>query len=176
MSTELRDTLVRQLDLAWKLAAHHLAGLTTEECLWRPASAGLHVRQDAQDRWAADWPEHEGYNLGPSSIAWITWHIGFWWSMVLDQSFAAGLLTRQDVFWPGEADGVRRWLGALHDDWRRKVLELDDRDLDSSARTRWPYAERPFRDVVAWANVELAKNAAELGYARFLYAAREVHG
>jgi NADPH-dependent 2,4-dienoyl-CoA reductase/sulfur reductase-like enzyme len=28
----------------------------------------------------------------------------------------------------------------------------------------------PFGDVVAWVNVELTKNAAEIGYARFLYA------
>jgi hypothetical protein len=30
--------------------------------------------------------------------------------------------------------------------------------------------DRPFGDVIAWVNVELTKNAAEIGYARFLYA------
>ena len=30
-----------------------------------------------------------------------------------------------------------------------------------------------FGDVVAWVNIELMKNAAEIGYARFLYAVRE---
>lgn len=40
------------------------------------------------------------------------------------------------------------------------------------ANTRWPFKDRPFADVVAWLNIELAKNAAEIGYARFLYAAR----
>ncbi|WP_317987833.1 hypothetical protein [Hyalangium gracile] len=39
-------------------------------------------------------------------------------------------------------------------------------------RTRWPFQDRPFGDVVAWANMELTKNASELGYARFLYAVR----
>jgi len=29
-------------------------------------------------------------------------------------------------------------------------------------------------DVVAWVNVELTKNAAEIGYARFLHAVRAV--
>ena len=37
-------------------------------------------------------------------------------------------------------------------------------------RTRWLFRDRPFGDVVAWVNVELTKNAAEIGYARFLYA------
>ena len=33
--------------------------------------------------------------------------------------------------------------------------------------------DRPLGDVVAWVNLELMKNAAEIGYARFLYAVRE---
>jgi hypothetical protein len=32
--------------------------------------------------------------------------------------------------------------------------------------------DRPFGDVLAWVNLELTKNAAEIGYARFLYAVR----
>lgn len=33
--------------------------------------------------------------------------------------------------------------------------------------------ERPFGDIVAWVNLELMKNAAELGYARFVLAVSE---
>ncbi|MBI3792343.1 MAG: DinB family protein, partial [Gemmatimonadetes bacterium] len=73
----------------------------------------------------------------------------------------------------GTADGVRAWLGGLHDDWRARLAAMDEAALASHARTRWPFTDRPFADVVAWANVELAKNAAELGYARFLYAVRD---
>jgi hypothetical protein len=43
--------------------------------------------------------------------------------------------------------------------------------MRSDQRTRWPFQDRPFGDVIAWVNVELTKNAAEIGYARFLYAA-----
>jgi hypothetical protein len=35
-----RAFLLPQLDTAWKLASYHLDGLTTEECLWRPAAMG----------------------------------------------------------------------------------------------------------------------------------------
>ncbi len=38
--------------------------------------------------------------------------------------------------------------------------------------TRWPFTDRPFADVVAWVSLELTKNAAEIGYVRFLHAAR----
>ena len=162
--------LIRQLDTAWKLASYHLEGLTTEECLWRPAPRGLQVVRDAGGTWRADSPDRESYDLGPPSIAWITWHMGFWWSTALDHSFGPGRLAREDVTWPGDAYSVREWLGRLHADWRDRVERLGEEDLRSTLRTRFPFRDRPFGDVVAWTNVELAKNAAEIGYARFLYA------
>ena len=76
MADETRGFLLRQLDIAWKLTGYHLDGLTTEECLWRPASAGLQTRQRPDGRWEGEWPEHEGYDLGPPTIGWITWHRG----------------------------------------------------------------------------------------------------
>ena len=172
MTDTLRETLLKQYDTAWKLAQHHLDGLTTDECLWRPAERGLHVSERPDGTWQADWPTHEGYDLGPSSMAWVTWHIGFWWSMVLDHSFAAGALTREKVAWPGTADGVRLWLSGFDVEWRTRITALDDEAWKATTNTHWPFADRPFADVVAWANVELTKNASELGMLRFLHAAK----
>src|SRR5687768_13407128 len=98
---EARGYLLRQLDTAWKLARFHLDGLTTDACLWRPATRGLHVTRLEDGRWRADWPERESYDIGPPSIAWVTWHMIFWWSMVLDHSFGPGTLERGSVSWPG---------------------------------------------------------------------------
>jgi hypothetical protein len=168
-----REYLVRQFETAWALASYHLDGLTTEECLWRPASRGLHVHRLPDDTWRADWPEHEGYDLGPPSIAWTTWHMGFWWSMLFDHAFGEGTLGRENVAWPGDADGVRAWIGGLRERWRAVLDVLTDDDMRSAERTRWPFQDRPFGDVVAWVNVELTKNAAEIGYARFLHRVRE---
>ena len=165
-----RDFFLRQLDIGWKLLAYHLDGLTTEECLRRPAARGLHVQQDADGRWQADWPDHEGYDLGPPSIAWVTWHIGFWWSMVLDHSFGSATLAREQVSWPGSADAVRVWIEGLHQQWRQAVDRLSEEDLRSTRLTRWPFRDRPFGDVVGWVSIELTKNAAEIGYIRFLFA------
>ena len=173
MASDSLAMLTRQLGTAWALASYHLDGLTTEECLWRPAHAGPHVRRGDDGRWIADWPEHEGYDLGPPSIAWTTWHMIFWWSMAIDHGFGAGELTREDIDWPGDADAVRARLGELHDGWRAALGTLSDADLANSSRDGWPMRDRPFGDVVAWVNIELTKNAAEIGYARFLYAVRE---
>ena len=172
MADDARGYLIRQFETAWKLTTFHLDGLGTEECLWRPAREGLHVHRVADGRWRADWPEHEGYDLGPPSIAWLTWHVGFWWSMVLDHSVGGGALARENVLWPGTADGVREWLGRLRGEWQAVLDRATAADLRSARRTRWPFQGRPFGDVVAWVNVELTKNAAEIGYARFLYAVR----
>jgi len=90
--------------------------------------------------------------------------------MVLDHSFVGATLAREDVAWRGTADSVREWLFRLQTEWKAKLDELTDDDLRSAQRTRWPFSDRPFGDVVAWVNVELAKNAAEIGYARFPYA------
>lgn len=167
---DARPCLIRQFDTAWNLASYHLDGLTTAECLWRPASTGLHVHQAADGRWHADWPDRESYDIGPPSIAWITWHIGFWWSMVIDHSFGSGSLSREQLAWPGDAEAVRAQLAGYHDEWRNALDQLSEADLQSAARTLWPYTNRPFGDVVAWLNIELTKNAAEIGFARFLYA------
>jgi hypothetical protein len=170
MAGEARGYLIRQFETASKLTNFHLDGLTTEECLWLPSRRGLHVHRLSDGRWRADWPDHEGYDVGPPSIAWLTWHLGFWWSMVLDHSFGRGTLSRENVLWPGNADDVREWLGGLQGQWRVALEQVADEELQSTERTQWPFQHRPFGDVIAWVNVELSKNAAEIGYARFLYA------
>jgi len=169
---ETRDTLRRQFEIAWALTSYHLNGLTTEECLWRPASVGLHIHRSPDGTWRADWPDREGYDIGPASIGWITWHMNYWWSMTLDHSFGDRTLEQAGVAWPGSADAVRSRLAELHKDWTGALDTLTDADLQSSARTRWPMQNRPFGDIVAWLNLELMKNAAEIGYARFLYAVK----
>lgn len=164
--------LTRQFEMAWNVAWYHLEGLDTSECLWRPAGRGLHVEINSDGKWVAQWPEKESYDIGPPNIAWLTWHMGFWWSMVLNHSFGRGTLSRERIFWPGSASGVRNWLLQLHDEWQRRLSVLTEDQFQSNERTMWPFQERPFGDVVAWVNVELVKNASEIGYARFLYASR----
>jgi hypothetical protein len=173
MNNQSLNYLTRQFETAWKLTSYHLDGLTNAECLWRPASKGLHVHPSADGIWRAEWPEREGYDIGPPSIAWLTWHICFWWSMTLNHSFGDGTLTRENTTWPGSAEFVCERITQLQAEWRAALEQLSDEDLLSTQQTRWPFKDRPFGDVVAWLNVELTKNASEIGYARFLYAVRE---
>lgn len=170
-TASLRGVLDRQLGIAWRLLQFHLADLSDAECLWRPAPRGLHVIHRG-GVWEAEWPETESYSAGPPSIAWLTWHIGFWWSSALDHSFGDGTVRRADIAWPGSAGATRAWLQRLHDDWATELAALPDDAFNATERTRWPFVDRPFADVVSWLNLELMKNASEIGYCRFLHAVR----
>jgi len=172
MTSTLATALLRQFDTATHLLHYHLDGLTTEECLWRPTPTGPHVHRMPDGRWRADWPEREDHAAGAPSIAWLSWHIGFWWSMVLDRSFGDGLLERDAIDWPGTAEATIEWIGTLEARWCAALSGLGEEDLHSPTRTHWPFADRPFADIVAWVTLELVKNGAEIGYARFLYAGR----
>ena len=68
---------------------------------------------------------------------------------------------------------VRERCIKLIDQWKACVAELSDDEFISCERTRWPFQHRPFYEVVAWLNLELMKNASEIGYCRFLYASKK---
>ncbi len=168
----VRDMLMFQLDISWKLLELHLTDLDNGECLWKPGPRGLHVVNES-GIWRADWPDTEAYDMGLPSIAWLTWHITFWWSMVFDHSFGSGTLTRENVYWPGDMKAVREKMIELHDKWKTVLGTLPDEELLSCERTKWPFQDTPFYQLAAWLNLELMKNAAEIGHCRFLYASRK---
>lgn len=172
LADKIRHLINFQFAVSWQLLDFHLTGLEDEECLWRPGAKGLHVYSEA-GTWYADWPESEAYDIGPASIAWVTWHILFWWSMVGDYSFGPGTLTREAVQWPGSITAAREKIVNLKNAWENAVEALSADELLSCERTRWPFGDKPFYELAAWLNLELMKNASEIGYCRFLYASRK---
>lgn len=161
--------LLRQFDLARRLAEHHFAGLSDAEIMWRPAARGLHVWRRA-GRWQPDWPDTEAYELGPSSIAWLGWHMGYWLTSAIAQPDGGAQHDCDGIAFPGP-QGLVPWLERLLDQWRQQVAGLDTDAL--AAPARWPAAGWAMSDVAAWANLELMKNVAEIGAVRFHYAVRQ---
>lgn len=96
----------------------------------------------------------------------------FWWAMATNHNFGSGTLERENIGWPGDVQGLRLHLGRLHDQWRERLSSFSDDGL-IGGRAVWPFDDRPVADLFAWANVELTKNAAEIGYARFLKGSSE---
>ena len=86
------------------------------------------------------------------------------------------MLRREDVFWPGDMVNVRKKIIQLRDEWRTVLKTLPEEELISCERTKWPFEDKPFYELAAWLNIELMKNAAEIGYCRFLYASQNTSG
>ena len=170
MST--KAILLEQFDIAWSLATYHLNGLTTEECLWAPAKRSIRLHQSEAGIWVADWPSEETYNIGPASIGWTTWHMLFWWTNAVRSFNQEPPLGQQDIIWPGSAERARQEIEKLHRQWRELLLAKDDQELSLIQRNSWPIPESSGYRIVAWLNLELMKNAAELGAMRFAYAVR----
>ncbi|WP_367568986.1 DinB family protein [Lacrimispora sp.] len=164
----MKENILFQLDMCWQLYLYHMNDLGEEEALWVINPAGLQVRKE-EEGWRIDWPETESYDPGPPSIAWTLWHIMYWWSTALDCSFGEGTLKKEDIFWPGSVEKAKAEINSLHDKWVSKLKDLSDADYGSKQYTKWPLTDRSFLDTALWLNGELMKNAAEIGYGRFLY-------
>lgn len=151
-----------QLHVTWSLADDVLADITDQEALWCPSPQSWTVRPTNDDRWQADWSEPEAWPAPPTSLAWVQWHVIWWWSTVLDRTFGAGTLERADVTWPGAAAAHRR-IDRLRRRWIEQLDDLSETDLGRGDLTMWPYTDgRPFALVVGWVNIELMKNVAEM--------------
>lgn len=147
--------LQQQLQVTWGLAEMVLDDLTNEEALWCPAPDSWTVHQADDGRWHADWAEPEPWPAPPTSIAWIQWHVIWWWSTVIDRSFGDGGLERQDVTWPGATKAMGT-IDDLRQCWLDRLDSLTDTDLLDNALSRWPYTDgRPFGHIAGWVNIKL---------------------
>jgi hypothetical protein len=96
-----------------------------------------------------------------------------WWWTAAAASLTGDVPPEPAVIeWRGGADAIRRIRG-FAERWRSTLAALTPRDLEVASLFPWgPDAERTVEDTVLWLNVELTKNAAEIGQLRLLRAAR----
>jgi hypothetical protein len=162
--------LTWQFELTWKLAASHLPRLTDEVCLWQPAPGSWTVRQGADGNWRPDWAVPEPEPAPVVTIGWLTWQMIWWWSGLLAAASQAAPPAHDAVYWPGSAAAVWQRLVELAAEHRSWLSQLTAADLDQPLAYPWT-DPRPLGYALAWANSELMKNVAEIGYVRHLFAA-----
>lgn len=129
-NSEIKENILFQLEMCWQLYIYHTENLQEEEALWSFTQTGLKVRKK-DDGWCIDWPDDESYNIGPSSIAWVMWHIIYWWSTALDFNFGDGTLKKEEILWPGSVEKAKMTIKLLHDKWILKLNDLSDTDFKS---------------------------------------------
>lgn len=163
------DEVRRQFDVAWALTEFHLAALVEADFGWEPADLCWTVRCDASGRWRADFAEIEPDPVPVPTIAWLTWHIDFWWSAAIASLAGRTPAAPADVSWPGSGDAAVARIRDLAEQWRNTLPQLN-----FGAPAVFPWGEdagRTVADTALWVTVELTKNAAEIGQLRLLRAA-----
>jgi hypothetical protein len=165
-----RISLLRwQFDGAWALLELHLGALTDEDHLWEPAGGCWSVRDRGDGTWLADWQEPEPDPAPPASIGWLTWHVGWWWTGALAAAQGSRPKNPGEVPWPGSAALTAQWLRDLRSDWIDVLDRLTEPDLDAPASFPWRNrGDRTVAHMAGWVNIELMKNAAEIGQLRRL--------
>jgi len=160
-----------QTGLTWSLFAYHLDRLEPDDHLWEPASACWTLHPDGTGGWTPDWADTEPDPVPIPTVAWVTWHIGWWLGTATDHLLAREPRKREDVHWPGPDGAVGR-LGGLYEEWTATVAALTDADLDRPSAYPWPpEADLTIAHLIAWVNAELMKNVAEIGQLRLIRAA-----
>lgn len=153
--------LTRQLDIPWALFEYHAAGLTDEDLFWSP-SAHQWTMHRGDTGWIPDLEESEPDPVPVTTVAWLTWHIGWWLSAATGQLTGTPAPTPAGVGWPGEADRTIEWLRRHYGQWRTALLE--QQDLDREVTYPWPEGTgKTVADLAGWVAIELTKNVTELG-------------
>lgn len=172
MSVSRRDLLRWQFDLTWSLLDYHLERLRPEDFLWEPAPLCWTMRPGADGVWVPDWADAEPDPVPVPTLGWVSWHMGWWWSVALDHAEGRAPRDRGEIRWPGAERATIDWLRGLRTEWLAVLERLTDADLDATAPFPWQNnPELTVAHMVGWVNAELMKNVAEIGQLRLLRAA-----
>ncbi|MFE6197280.1 DinB family protein [Streptomyces sp. NPDC057838] len=175
MSVSRGELLREQFELTWSLFEYHLERLDPEDFLWEPVPHCWTLRRAADGSWVPDWADTEPDPVPVPTIAWVSWHIGWWWSVTLDHARGRPPRDRADIAWPGAGSATVTWLRDLRTAWLSVLDGLADADLDATAPFPWRDDPRyTVAHMVAWVNTELTKNVSEIGQLRLLRAASAV--
>ncbi|SFX36128.1 DinB family protein [Streptomyces atratus] len=174
-SARALDLLRWQFDLTWSLFEYHLERLVPEDFLWEPAADCWTVHRADDGTWTVDWAETEPDPVPVPTIGWLSWHIGWWWSVAVDHAYGRTPREREDIAWPGAGEPTVEWLRGLREDWLEALDQLTPAGLATTGPFPWPDDPRhTVAHMIAWVNAELMKNVAEIGQLRLQRAVGQV--
>ena len=106
-----------QFSMTWSLADIHLSRLTDAQCRWLPDESSWTVHLQDDGRWLADWTEPEPASPAPPSIAWLTWHMTWWWAGALRAVRGESRIAPTSAVWAGDAEVAAREIRDLAKQW-----------------------------------------------------------
>lgn len=113
----IKECLLKQFDISWQLLNYHLKDLSIEECLWQPTEKGFFLIKVDDNNYKGSFPVSESYNIGAPNIAWLTWHIDYWWSMVINHTFGNATLDADMIEWNPSIPDIQRKFYELKNNW-----------------------------------------------------------
>ncbi|WP_068156466.1 DinB family protein [Rhodococcus phenolicus] len=148
-------TLRTQLDLIMLFADEHVLPRIDEAVVHRAPSANCVDVRRVDGVLVADWPDESASPLPETTIAWLLWHIEWWWSNTIEVCRDGNAVGPDSHEWSGSVDRIR----TLADRWR---------DVLATTNLAKPIAglmpdDTPLWEVAGWVNFELTKNVAEIG-------------
>jgi hypothetical protein len=149
-----RVLLQRQLDIMWRFATDFIIDqIDLELALWEPSTHVCTVHQTG-DGWSADWLDEDKGPLPDATIAWLLWHIEWWWNDTVALVSCQPGIEPSDHRWSGGTDGIVL---------AKKVWDevLAEADLDGLVAWHLPEPQ-PIWFIAAWVNTEVTKNLAEI--------------
>ncbi|UYP18750.1 DinB family protein [Rhodococcus sp. Z13] len=153
--TPATRVLLTQLDLVWLFADQHVLPRIDDDALhWAPSSNCVDVRS-VEGRLVADLPDEDTAPLPETTIAWLLWHIEWWWSNTIAVC-RGGAPTGPDAY---EWSGSTKHIGELRTEWSAL---LSSTDVETTISGLMPH-DTPLWEVAGWVNFELTKNISEIG-------------
>jgi hypothetical protein len=102
------------------------------------------------DGWVADWPNEDNPPLPEVTIAWLLWHIEWWWTDTISRVNGAQPIPPEAHPWSGGTSGIV----AAKQKWD-EVLATAHLDV----LVDWLMPEpQPLWFIASWVNFELTKN------------------
>jgi len=148
----------------WRFATDFVIDqVDLELALWEPSTNVCTARQGA-DGWSSDWLDEDKGPLPDATIAWLLWHIEWWWNDTVALVSGQPGIEPSDHRWSGDTDGIVV---------AKKVWDevLAEADLDGLVAWHLPEPQ-PIWFIAAWVNTELTKNLAEINQLKALRANR----
>lgn len=148
-------TLRTQLDLILLFADEHVLPRIDGAVVHRAPSANCVDVRRVDGVLVADMPDESASPLPETTIAWLLWHIEWWWSNTLAVCRDGSAVGPDAYEWSGSVERI----GTLADEWRDILASTD---LAKPIVGLMP-DDTPLWEVAGWVNFELAKNVAEIG-------------
>lgn len=150
----LPELLDSQLDIAWRFATECVIPTIEPEDLLCQPGPNVCTVHDREGRWQADWPDESRLPLPEVTVAWLLWHIEWWWSDAAARVRGEAPIRPEDHGWSGGTAGIER----AKADWDGLLTAVD---LDR--RIQWLLPDPvPVWRVAGWVPIELMKNLAEI--------------